>query len=212
MIFRIIGLLFISFCLSVFIEIESTAFAGGGRDPEVSQPKESASSTGKSTMSKSQQDRAIRGSLRFIELTLAALEREAKNNNLRRIALDSRKITNLRTGIDVADSELDDTKHRNDPQKITDLLLGYSKSKTNAELAFFAKNILSAIFADRQYFRALLAIEAHRKALKAGNYTEASKQQVEYEWAREEFNGHANSMNKKLRNRLFDPLPKEIPK
>lgn len=178
---------------------------GGGRDVQIE-------SSNEETKGQKSKDKQVRGSLRAVELNLDMLDKEAKRNNLRGLGTSSRRISSLRLSIDTAYDELDGTKHRNEPNKIYEKLRDFANQKDNRELAFFARNILRAIAADRQLHRALEAADRYNKAIKAGKTVEAIDHQIEYEDARSEYHRQGRKIPKKLRDRLFDPLPKNVPK
>ena len=180
---------------------------GGGQDPAASNAPKDKSST---TKAQKEKDKAVRGSLRAIELTLNAIERSAKNNKLRSILRSKRRVTSLQVGIDTMYDELDGTKHQNKPQAIYDKLNEYARQKNDPELRQNARDLLQAIAASRQFGRALDAREAYKKAKKAQDYNEMAKQQNEYEDARSEFHRKADKMTRSVRNKLFFKLPREI--
>lgn len=189
----------------------SPAFAGGGggRDEPASKEKKSKD---KSTKTKEQREKekAVRGSLRAIDLTVAGLTRAAKRNNLRSILRSSRRVTSLRVGIDTMYSELDGTEHENKPQAVYDKLNEYARQKENKELRQNARNLIIAIAADRHLDKALDAQEGYKKAMKKGDVKKAIEHRVDYENAREDYHREADRLPKEIRNKLFFKLPREI--
>jgi len=186
---------------------------GGGGDGAERSIGNSGTTTRAPASSKKTQglSRKARGSLRALELTLENLDREAKKDDLQSLTSNIRKITGLRIAIDTMFDELEDTKHRNDPNKIYEKLKKWSQLKVNKKRAYFARNLLRAIAAERQFGRALEAMDRYNKAKKAGKEIEAIDHQIDYERARAEFHERARRIPPKLRNHLFDPLPKEVP-
>ncbi len=222
MISRILCLLVCSFTFS-FLTISdlglapgSPAIAGGegGREaPDIkTKDKKSKDKSSKSSKTKEQREKekAVRGSLRAIDLTVAGLERAAKRNNLRTILKSSRRVTSMRVGIDTMYAELEGTEHENKPQAVYDKLNEYARQKENKELRQNARNLIIAISTDRHLGKALDAHEGYKEAMKKGDVKTAINHRVDYENAREDYHREADRLPKEIRNKLFFKLPREI--
>ena len=99
MIMRIMKALFVSICLFVFSSgFETVAFAdggGGGGGEGLTAPKDKPAKTGAAAKSKTDKEKAVRGSLRAIELTPGSLKRWAKRDNPRGIKSRNRLFPKL---------------------------------------------------------------------------------------------------------------------
>ena len=215
---RIRILCLITICvLFSFFSLSSTGlspggmvFAGGDGGNNASKPKKETKQKNSKSKEQKAREKAIRGSLRAIDLTIASLEKAAKNNNLRRILNSSRRVTSMRAGIDTMYAELDGTEHENKPQKVYDKLNEYARQKDNKELKANARNLIIAIAADRHFGAALEARQGYKDAMKKGDVKAAINHRVDYDNAREDFHREADRLPRETRNKLFFKLPREI--